>query len=168
MKRYLSDKVCKHGHSPERYISTDACCECIAAGRDRRRANPEKKAKELAQAAKRKRELYREDSSKRLAANSEWKRKNKEKVQAINLNRLARQKAAEGSFTQQDILDIYEEQGAKCPGCLRSFCTELPYTIDHFVPISKGGTNWPANLQLLCGPCNASKKDTLWSVWINK
>ena len=30
-------------------------------------------------------------------------------------------------------------------------------TVDHIVPVSKGGTNDPDNLRTLCGPCNSSK-----------
>ena len=30
-------------------------------------------------------------------------------------------------------------------------------TIDHDIPLSRGGTNDDGNLQLLCGPCNSRK-----------
>jgi DNA modification methylase len=44
----------------------------------------------------------------------------------------------------------------KCQGCLISF----PFrnlTIDHVIPVSKGGTDHIDNLQLLCGACNSTK-----------
>lgn len=41
---------------------------------------------------------------------------------------------------------------------------QLPYkklTIDHQLPIARGGDNDEWNLQPLCGPCNSSKQDRL-------
>lgn len=38
-------------------------------------------------------------------------------------------------------------------------------TIDHKAPISRGGTHDEENLQVLCRPCNASKKALLPSEW---
>ena len=32
-------------------------------------------------------------------------------------------------------------------------------SVDHVVPLTKGGSCWPDNLQPLCRPCNSSKRD---------
>ena len=46
----------------------------------------------------------------------------------------------------------------------RRFCahcgTASNLTIDHIIPLAKGGTNEVHNLQMLCEPCNAGKADS--------
>lgn len=127
--------------------------------------------REKVDTAKLKRKRYLENEKHRenlLKENREWKKNNLEKVAIINLNRYLKLRSIEGSLTYSEILNILEEQGGKCPGCLKDFSEDLPYTIDHFIPISKGGINHSNNIQLLCRPCNCSKRASLWSDWINQ
>jgi len=46
-----------------------------------------------------------------------------------------------------------------CKMCGVVFQDFSTVTIDHIVPISKGGTNDLGNLQLACSDCNAAKGD---------
>ena len=65
---------------------------------------------------------------------------------------------ARPSFSVKDKDFLYERQQGRCNGCK----VKLPMKVlqvDHIRPFSKGGTDKPSNLQLLCGPCNASKGD---------
>lgn len=39
-------------------------------------------------------------------------------------------------------------------------------SIDHKTPLSRGGSNWPGNIQLLCLPCNDSKGTKTMDEWI--
>lgn len=50
-------------------------------------------------------------------------------------------------------------QRAKCAGC-EKFFLEDELTIDHKIPISKGGTWHFQNLQLMCYKCNQDKSNT--------
>jgi 5-methylcytosine-specific restriction endonuclease McrA len=43
--------------------------------------------------------------------------------------------------------------------CLRCGGSSVRLTIDHIIPVSKGGTNDTDNLQPLCKPCNSFKHD---------
>lgn len=52
---------------------------------------------------------------------------------------------------------VVRRDGEKCAHCQ----TTAELTLDHIVPKSHGGSNRIENLQLLCGPCNSEKGDTL-------
>jgi 5-methylcytosine-specific restriction enzyme A len=56
-------------------------------------------------------------------------------------------------------MTVYQRDGMRCVACgsddFRSF------TIDHIIPLSKGGTNRFDNLQTMCSPCNNRKGDKL-------
>ena len=50
-----------------------------------------------------------------------------------------------------------ERQHGCCERCDRRFTADLRPTLDHVVPLARGGVHAPENCQLLCGPCNSSK-----------
>jgi 5-methylcytosine-specific restriction endonuclease McrA len=87
-----------------------------------------------------------------------WKTDNKKLVCLASRRRRAKKKGAEGTFSKFDIDRIFEAQRGKCAYfkvCRQSL--RHGYEIDHILAISKGGSNWPSNLQLTCGACNAKK-----------
>ena len=51
---------------------------------------------------------------------------------------------------------LYEAQQKRCNGCGNKYQLK-DLTRDHIDPVSKGGTNATANLQLLCHNCNSIK-----------
>ncbi len=53
---------------------------------------------------------------------------------------------------------LFGKQKGHCTGCRFAFPFHS-FHIDHIVPRSKGGTDHPDNLQLLCGACNSLKGD---------
>lgn len=70
-------------------------------------------------------------------------------------NRRDRLRGAIGSYTTDEWRSIVSKQNSRCANC-RLKC-EL--TVDHIVPISRGGSNYILNIQGLCGPCNSRKRD---------
>lgn len=66
-----------------------------------------------------------------------------------------------GRYSPADVARLFAAQRGLCAYCRKSI--RHFYHVDHIIPISKGGTNWPRNLQLLCVPCNLHKhaKDPL-------
>ena len=53
---------------------------------------------------------------------------------------------------------LFGRQEGKCAGCKIEFLFKI-MEVDHVVPRSRGGTDHPENLQLLCPNCNRIKGD---------
>ena len=63
-------------------------------------------------------------------------------------------------FTQEERNLIYNRTEGHC-GICGKFIPLGEYTIDHIIPLSKGGTNDLDNLQACCGFCNKAKDDSM-------
>ena len=99
--------------------------------------------------------VWRSENKERyLSVAKVWKEENYEKwldSDRRNKNR-RRNSKAKGFATTKQIEARMEYYGYLCIYC------KSPYQeVDHFYPLSKGGTNWPANLVPACSPCNRSK-----------
>lgn len=68
-------------------------------------------------------------------------------------------KQVTNDFSNKDLELLMKVQDGKCAKCMRTFSDDVPYTLDHILPLSKGGGLTLHNVQLLCRPCNSSKKD---------
>lgn len=158
-----------------KYYATGAGQETIKAYRfkNRPRANvaskkwrtchPEKRAGIAARWVRENKERDRSNKTVYRAANRElyrashrkWRKKYPDKAKANWKLNKARRKGAEGHFTADDIAKIRRQQKDKCAACLCKL--NGGGQLDHIKPIARGGTNWPHNLQWLCGPCNRAK-----------
>lgn len=84
-----------------------------------------------------------------------WKRENPGLVATTNRNREARLANAPGTHSAADVQRIRAQQGNRCFWC--GAALGRSYHVDHYIPLSKGGSNWPENLDVACGACNLAK-----------
>ena len=82
---------------------------------------------------------------------------NPDRYNAYAQNYRALKASAPGRYTAEDIARIKKGQRSRCAACRKSLAKG--YHVDHIKALSKGGTNHPSNLQLLCAFCNLSKAD---------
>lgn len=74
-------------------------------------------------------------------------------------NRQKRHKVEEREyFTEDEREAIAAKSDHKCVCCGRKVYFGYGATIDHYIPLKKGGTNDRANLVLMCEDCNKKKK----------
>lgn len=53
---------------------------------------------------------------------------------------------------------VYNRQNGKCSMCGDKI-SYLNFTVDHIIPISKGGSNTLDNMEAMCEVCNQMKRD---------
>ena len=86
--------------------------------------------------------------------NKNWKTNNREKVNMHTRNQRARKYKAPGNgITAEEWKNICEKYGNRCLACGKIG----KLTLDHVMPISKGGLHESSNVQPLCRTCNAKK-----------
>lgn len=121
-----------------------------AIKRNWRLRNPEKSAQAT-------RNWQKNNPEKVNAHGRRWRKENHEKWSLINRRNQYRRKQAEGYFTNDDWQNILKIHNNSCVFC----GTKDNITIDHIIPLSRGGTNWPENLEPLCFTCNTRKHNKM-------
>lgn len=82
---------------------------------------------------------------------------------ARKYKRLGIVNSIEGHYTKRDVIAQAARQRGKCFWC--DCKLDADYHVDHVIPISRGGTNYPSNLVVACPFCNLSKGNKLPHEW---
>lgn len=113
-----------------------------------------------------KRAYYEEKHATIYAYSKAWRRANPDKVAEFNrayrdrnpgivskvyANKQAKHYGVDGELTKEDVDNLFNTY----PYCLA--CGADERTVDHVIPLSKGGPNTFDNLQTLCLSCNSKK-----------
>ena len=115
-------------------------------------------------AADKKYREFNKDRRKQWFKNYYASDKGKAVYRAASLRRRALVGEHGGSFSAEVLLHLEYLHNSTCPVCSADISEE--YHIDHVLPVSKGGSNFVENLQLLCARCNLSKHDSLMEDWL--
>lgn len=79
-------------------------------------------------------------------------------MQATKQRRAERQKG--GRVTRADREAVILAAGGKCQRCGGPVPNGAGH-VDRIIPLARGGTHQPMNLQFLCAPCNLTKGSKL-------
>lgn len=95
-----------------------------------------------------------------------WKLANPEKAKEIGKRGVLTRRSLSpaGKFTTAAFHARCEYFGWCCVYCRKSL-TKTTVTIDHVIPLSKRGSNWPANLVPACSSCNKQKHARTPAQW---
>jgi 5-methylcytosine-specific restriction endonuclease McrA len=111
---------------------------------------------------------YRKNKEKVESANKKWRSENPLRVKAIsrniNANRRAMLKACKQPTKQQKkTIECFYEQAQRLEKKLG-----IKFHVDHIVPIARGGSHIPTNLQVLPAALNVRKHATLIYKWADE
>ena len=115
---------------------------------------PDKKA----EAAARARAWYAANTERAKCTTLQWMHNNPLAFTAIQTRRRARKASVINTLTKEEWAEVLEVFDHKCAYCLRG---DVVLTMDHVLPISKGGPHSVENVVPACKSCNYRKGNRL-------
>lgn len=95
---------------------------------------------------------YLANKERQLAKSRAWRIAHKDQFHVYRNRNRAKRREAKGQATPEQIAARVAFYGSRC-----AYCNGPYESIDHVVPLSRGGSNWPANLRPACKKCNFTK-----------
>lgn len=117
----------------------------------RRRQESPRKTQEIS------RRSHAKHRAKYRALNRAWKAANPDACVTHTTARRARKQEATGSHTTVEWRSILKAHGYRCTYCGTKQSLTVRLTRDHYIPLSKGGSNFASNIVPACRPCNGAK-----------
>jgi len=116
------------------------------------------------------RRYYAKHSAKLKEKHRQWRKNSPQRMVVHAANYKARKRSAMGTHTEADIEAQFKRQKGHCYYC-KCRMTKVPYqpnsaTVDHIVPLDRGGLNDPSNLVIAFFTCNSSKGNKLPHEWV--
>lgn len=154
-KFFIAQKPCKKSHAPIRYVRSGKCVACAKAhSAEFAKNNPTQHAINSIV-------WFRANPDKIKSYNSEWRKANREKVNAAQRIRDARKRLiiaqSSSNHTADDRAVVFELQNAQC------FYCDVPLAYgsghgDHYIALARGGSDARHNIVIACPPCNLQKR----------
>lgn len=157
LKHYFTGNACPNGHTSPRYTSTSNCVACLADHNSKRldyyRERYQGDKDKLLAQQKARYEIKKEEIIKYV---KQWVIRNKDLSREIKRKYKTRRRSQqEGGASAKDVLLWKRDQKNICYWCgVR--CDDEP-TVDHYYPLSKGGSHELDNLVIACRKCNTRK-----------
>lgn len=183
LPRYFTGIPCVNGHISERTTRGKLCLAChrqraaqrratqgplvaaikarsYAANRESVKAKVTAYTKANIEKVRARRKKHREANKEAIAERMKvWAAANRPILRQHERNRRARERGAEGTHTAAEIAALAKRQGYRCAHDWCRVSIRKGWHVDHVIPLARGGSNWIANIALLCAPCNQAKHD---------
>lgn len=157
-KKQRERKAAMAGPKPDR--SCRHCGEVVPSGRRRDAVTCDRKCNDLWRSRNVDRSEYLESTKERRAdAARAWRLANPARARSLVHRRRSLLKT--GAVSDRDWQRLVNRFGGKCAYC----GIDAPMTMDHVVPVSRGGSNTIGNILPACKPCNSSKHARVLTEW---